>query len=135
MVGAYGTYPNKGIYARPLIVTKIVDKNGNVVGNFHTAKNDAIDEQTAYLMLNLMEGVVNEGSGGRLRWHPVYGGLTAEIAGKTGTTQNQSDGWFMGITPHLVAGVWTGADLRSIHFKESGLVRGRTWLSQSGDGL
>jgi len=117
MVGAYGTFPNKGIYSHPLIVTKIADKNGNVVGRFQTAKNDAIDEETAFLMLNLMKGVVDEGSGRRLRWNPEYGGLSAEIAGKTGTTQNQSDGWFMGITPRLVAGVWSGADLRSIHFK------------------
>ena len=117
MVGAYGTFSNKGIYAHPLIVTKIADKNGNIVGRFQTSKNDAIDEETAFLMLNLMEGVINEGSGRRLRWNPEYGGLTAEIAGKTGTTQNQSDGWFMGITPRLVAGVWSGADLRSIHFK------------------
>nr|WP_234406346.1 penicillin-binding transpeptidase domain-containing protein [Prolixibacter bellariivorans] len=88
-----------------------------MLARFTPQQHEAIDQKTAYLMLNLMEGVVNEGTSQRLRWHPVYGHLTADIAGKTGTTQNQSDGWFIGITPELVTGVWTGADLRSIHFK------------------
>ena len=80
-------------------------------------RQEAIDEQTAYLMLNLIRGVIDEGTGRRLRWHEKYGQFTMPIAGKTGTTQNHSDGWFIGVTPKLTAGVWTGADLRSVHFK------------------
>ncbi|HKJ41557.1 MAG TPA: transglycosylase domain-containing protein [Sunxiuqinia sp.] len=116
MVGAYGTYGNKGVYTQPIFVTHIEDKHGNVIARFQPERHDAIDEQTAYLMVNLLQGVVDGGTGGRLRWHPVYGKIPGPIAGKTGTTQNHSDGWFMGMTPQLVAGVWTGADLRSIHF-------------------
>ncbi len=124
MVGAYGTYANHGVYTKPIFVTRIEDKNGNILARFSPDHHDAIDPKTAYLMLNLMEGVVNEGTSQRLRREGlIYGGLTADIAGKTGTTQNQSDGWFMGITPELVTGVWTGGDLRSIHFE--GLTMGQ----------
>lgn len=118
MVGAYGTYGNKGLYTQPIFVTRIEDRQGNVIARFRPERHDALDEQTAYLMINLMQGVVDGGSGGRLRWHPVYGGLKGPIAGKTGTTQNHSDGWFMGVTPQLVAGAWTGAELRSIRFSD-----------------
>lgn len=117
MVGAYATYANHGVYTKPIMVTRIEDKNGNILSRFSPEQKDAIDPKTAYLMLNLMEGVVNEGTSQRLRRAGlIYGGLTADIAGKTGTTQNQSDGWFMGVTPELVTGVWTGGDLRAIHF-------------------
>ncbi len=116
MVGAYGTFANKGVYTQPVFVTHIEDKHGNVVARFKPERHVAIDEQTAYLMVNLMRGVIDEGSGGRLRWHEVYGKLQGPIAGKTGTTQNHSDGWFCGITPQIAAVAWTGADLRSIHF-------------------
>lgn len=118
MVGAYGTYANKGIYTQPIFVTRIEDRHGNVISNFNTEKRDAIDEQTAYLMIDLMRGVVDQGSGGRLRWKPEYGGFKGQIAAKTGTTQNHSDGWFIGITPQLVNGSWTGGELRSIHFDD-----------------
>lgn len=118
MVGAYGTFGNKGVYSKPVFVTRIEDRHGNVISTFQTEKHDAIDEKTAYLMVNLMEGVVNYGSGGRLRWHPDYGGFKGQIAAKTGTTQNHSDGWFIGLTPELVNGVWTGGELRSIHFED-----------------
>jgi len=118
MVGAYGTFANKGVYTQPIFVTHIEDKHGNVIARFRPERHDAIDEQTAYLMVNLLQGVVDSGSGRRVRWHPVYGQIEGPIAGKTGTTQNHSDGWFMGITPQLVGGVWTGADLRSIHFDD-----------------
>ena len=118
MVGAYGTFANKGVYTQPIFVTHIEDKHGNVIARFRPERHDAIDEQTAYLMVNLLRGVIDGGTGGRVRWHPVYGQIEGPIAGKTGTTQNHSDGWFMGITPQLVAGVWTGADLRSIHFDD-----------------
>ena len=125
MVGAYGTYANHGVYTKPIFVTKIEDKNGNILSRFSPDQHDAIDAKTAYLMLNLMEGVVNEGTSQRLRRAGlIYGNLIADIAGKTGTTQNQSDGWFMGITPELVTGVWTGGDLRSIHFEGLSMGQG-----------
>lgn len=113
MVGAYGTFANKGIYTEPIFVTRIEDKNGNVISRFTPSIEEAISEEDAYLMLNLLQGVVDEGTAGRLRWkYELYN----TIAGKTGTTQNHSDGWFMGITPKLVTGVWTGGEYRFIHF-------------------
>ena len=118
MVGAYSTFANKGVYTQPIFVTRIEDRHGNVISTFRPERHDAIDEQTAYLMIELMRGVVDQGSGGRLRWKPEYGGFKGQIAAKTGTTQNQSDGWFIGITPQLVNGSWTGAELRSIHFED-----------------
>ncbi|MBL7970920.1 MAG: transglycosylase domain-containing protein [Prolixibacteraceae bacterium] len=118
MVGAYGTFANKGVYTQPVFVTRIEDRHGNVISTFRPEKHDAIDEQTAYLMIDLMRGVVDAGSGGRLRWKPEYGGFRGPIAAKTGTTQNHSDGWFIGVTPELVNGSWTGAELRSIHFED-----------------
>jgi penicillin-binding protein 1A len=125
MVGAFNTYANLGVYTKPYFVTKIEDRYGNVIARFYPDRHEAIDAQTAYLMLNLLEGVINEGTGTRLRFSNLgrervtqeYGNFTMPIAGKTGTTQNHSDGWFIGVTPKLTAGVWTGADLRSIHFK------------------
>jgi len=116
MVGAYGTFGNKGVFTQPYFVTRIEDKHGNVIARFSPERHDAIDEQTAYLMINLLRGVIDHGTGTRLRWHKIYGEIEGPIAGKTGTTQNHSDGWFMGITPQLVAGAWTGGELRSIHF-------------------
>jgi len=125
MVGAFNTYANLGVYTKPYFVTRIEDRYGNVIARFYPERHEAIDAQTAYLMLNLLEGVINEGTGIRLRYSNLgrervseeYGNFTMPIAGKTGTTQNHSDGWFIGVTPKLTAGVWTGADLRSIHFK------------------
>lgn len=127
MVGAFNTYGNLGVYIKPYFVTRIEDRHGNVIASFLPEKNEAIDQQTAYLMLNLLQGVINEGTGRRLRNSNLsrervteeYGSFNyaLPIAGKTGTTQNHSDGWFIGVTPKLSAGVWTGADLRSIHFR------------------
>jgi len=117
MVGAFATYANLGIYIKPYFVTRIEDKHGNVIATFQPDRQEAIDERTAYLMLNMMQAVVNEGTGARLRNRDNYGRFKMPIAGKTGTTQNHSDGWFIGVTPKLAAGVWTGADLRSIHFR------------------
>ncbi len=117
MVGAFNTYGNQGVFIKPYFVTKIEDRYGNVVATFQPERHEAIDEQTAYLMINLLQGVVDQGTGIRLRYRDGYGKFTMPIAGKTGTTQNHSDGWFIGITPKLTAGVWTGADLRSIHFR------------------
>lgn len=118
MVGAFSTYANKGVYVKPWFVTHIEDKHGNLVANFVPQRYEALDENTAFLMLNLMQGVVDAGTGGRLRSREGYGRFRMPIAGKTGTTQNHSDGWFVGMTPQLTAGVWTGADLRSIHFTD-----------------
>ena len=121
MVGAMSTFANKGVYIKPIFVTKIEDKNGNVIQTFKAEQHEAMDEVTAYKMIELMKGVVYEGTGVRLRFK--YG-LRNPIAGKTGTTQNQSDGWFMGITPDLTTGIWTGAEDRSVHFKTIQLGQG-----------
>ena len=118
MVGAFGTYANKGVFVRPYFITHIEDRHGTRVANFIPQRSEAIDEHTAFLMVNLLQGVVDEGTGNRLRNREGYGRFTMPIAGKTGTTQNHSDGWFIGMTPKLSAGVWTGADLRSIHFAD-----------------
>ncbi len=114
MVGAMATFANKGVHLKPIFITRIEDKTGNVLERFTPESNEAMSEETAYLMLDLMKGVVETGTGIRLRY--TYG-FTNPIAGKTGTTQNQSDGWFMGITPNLVTGVWVGAEDRSVHFR------------------
>ncbi len=132
MVGAFNTYANLGVYTKPYFITRIEDRHGNVIARFQPERHEAIDAKTAYLMLNLLEGVINEGTGIRLRFSNLfrervtqeYGLFKMPIAGKTGTTQNHSDGWFIGITPKLTAGVWTGADLRSIHFKNIGSGQG-----------
>lgn len=121
MVGAMATYANKGIYIRPSFVTHIEDNNGNMIESFIPEQNEAMNEQTAYLMLELMKGVVESGTGVRLRFR--YN-LTNPIAGKTGTTQNHSDGWFIGLTPDLVAGVWVGAEDRGIRFRTITLGQG-----------
>ena len=121
MVGAMATYANQGIHIDPIFITRIEDKHGIVLENFSPHQEEAMSAKTAYLMLDLMRGVVDEGSAGRLRWR--YG-LKQAIAGKTGTTQNHSDAWFMGITPTLTTGVWVGGELRSIHFNSMRLGQG-----------
>lgn len=121
MVGAFNTFPNKGVYIKPMMVARIEDKYGNVIESFIPEKQEAMSEETAYLMLDLMKGVVQSGTGIRLR---LKYGLNNPIAGKTGTTQNQSDGWFMGITPDLTTGVWVGAEDRSVHFRTISLGQG-----------
>ncbi len=115
MVGAYGTFANKGVYTRPMYVTRIEDKNGNVISRFSSSIEEVLSEQTAFLMVNLLQGVVLTGSGNRLRREPYM--IMNQIGGKTGTTQEQSDAWFMGVTPNLVGGVWCGWEDRSIHFE------------------
>ncbi|GLB54133.1 penicillin-binding protein 1A [Neptunitalea chrysea] len=130
MVGAYGTFANMGVYIKPVVVTRIEDKNGTVLYEYKPESADVLSPDVAYTMLEMMKGVVKHGSGGRLRhssqanridYKRVMTGypyaLTNPIAGKTGTTQNQSDGWFMGIVPNLVTGVWVGGEDRSIHFR------------------
>ncbi len=113
MVGAYGTFVNKGVHTKPIFVTRIEDKNGNILASFEPEQKEAIDEQTAYLMIKLLQNVANRGTATRLRH--TYD-LRNEMGGKTGTTQNHADGWFMGVTPNLVGGVWVGAEDRSVHF-------------------
>ena len=125
MTGAYSTFSNKGVWVEPIFVTKIEDKNGVVLERFIPKSNEAMSEETADVMVRLLQGVVDgvysptakkkSGTGVRLRFR--YG-FKNEIGGKTGTTQNQSDGWFMGITPNLVTGVWTGCEDRSVHFRD-----------------
>jgi penicillin-binding protein 1A len=119
--GAMSTFANKGIFVQPLFITRIEDKNGNVIAQFVPHQDEAMNEETAYMMIGLMKGVVESGTGGRLRGK--YG-LTNPIAGKTGTTQSNSDGWFMGLTPDLVTGVWVGGDDRSIRFRSTSLGQG-----------
>mgnify|MGYP002852825915 CR=1 FL=1 len=114
MVGAYSTFVNKGVHIDPIGVTRIEDKYGNIIAQFAPNERESIDAETAYLMINLLEGVVNQGTGRRLRG-PTYK-LTNQMGGKTGTTQNQSDGWFMSVMPNLVTGVWVGGEERGIHF-------------------
>jgi len=122
MVGAYGTYANKGVYTKPMYVTRIEDKNGNVISRFRPKIEEVLSEETAYLMLNLLQGVVLTGSGRRMRIEPYL--LLNQIGGKTGTTQNHSNGWFMGVTPNLVGGVWSGWEDQAIHFETLGEGQG-----------
>ena len=121
MVGAYNTYPSRGVHVDPIFVTRIEDNMGNVLSEFNARKREAISEQTAYLMVNLMQGVVNDGTAMRLRWK--YG-IKGELAGKTGTTNDQADGWFIGYTPKLTGGVWVGAEDRQVHFESLALGGG-----------
>jgi len=121
MVSAYCTYANKGVHVSPVLVTKIEDRYGNVLSTFTTHKNQAIDENTAYRVIELMRGVVQFGTSVRMR--TTYK-LTNDIAGKTGTTNDNSDGWFIGVTPHLVSGAWVGGEERSIRFSSTALGQG-----------
>jgi penicillin-binding protein 1A len=129
MVGAFGTFANQGVYVKPVMVTRVEDKNGTVLYEYTPETKDVLSKDVAYAMVNLLEGVTQYGSGGRLRhtygvnntvYKEIITGYPYElnnpIAGKTGTTQNQSDGWFMGMVPNLVTGVWVGGEDRSIHF-------------------
>ena len=121
MVGAMSTFANQGVYIKPMFITRIEDKNGNVIQRFSSEESEAMSELTAYKMVELMKGVVQSGTGIRLR---SYYGFNNPVAGKTGTTQKQSDGYFMGITPDLTTGVWVGAEDRSVHFRSTQLGQG-----------
>ena len=114
MVAAYSIFANKGVYNSPLPVYRIEDKYGNVLQEFRPESREVITENTAYLMCNLLEGVVTGGTGVRLRYKYK---LMNPMGGKTGTTQKHAEGWFMVVTPDLVGGVWVGAEDRSIHFQ------------------
>ena len=113
MVSAYTTFVGKGIRTSPLLVTHIEDNAGNIVATFSAIKTEVISEESSYKMIEMLRAVVNEGTGGRIR--RVYG-IKADMGAKTGTTQNNSDGWFMGFTPSLVTGCWVGGEERDIHF-------------------
>jgi len=133
MVGAYATFANKGLRIEPMVLMRIEDKNGLVLEQFMPNSREALSEESAYVITNLLEGVTAAGSGIRLRTsgaaypddvvtgYPYQ--FTNPIAGKTGTTQNQSDGWFMGIVPNLATGVWVGGEDRAIHF--AGITKGQ----------
>lgn len=133
MIGALNTFANKGMYIKPMMILRIEDKNGTVLEEFTPKTKEVLSESIAYTTINLMEGVTRYGSGVRLRTsgakyvdgvvtgYPYQ--FTNPIAGKTGTTQNQSDGWFIGMVPNLSTGVWVGAEDRSVHFAD--LTRGQ----------
>lgn len=135
MVSAYSTFANRGLRVKPMIITRIEDKNGTVLKDFVSETQEVLSEESAYVILNLLEGVTQSGSGVRLRTDWTSGGgavtgfpykFTNPIAGKTGTTQNQSDGWFMGIVPNLATGVWTGGEDRATHFSRITKGQGAT---------
>ena len=141
MVGAYGAFANQGIYVKPTMITRIEDKNGVLLYQSVPETKDVISAESAYVTVNLLEGVTKFGSGARLRHNipeeertPVYKDVVTgypysfenAIAGKTGTTQNQSDGWFMGMVPNLVTGIWVGAEDRSAHFETIAYGQGAT---------
>lgn len=113
MVSAYTAFANRGIRVAPVFVTRIEDNEGNVLATFTPQMEEVISPTSAYKMLDMLRAVINEGTGGRVRGR--YG-ITADMGGKTGTTNSNSDGWFMGFTPSLVSGVWVGGEERDIHF-------------------
>jgi len=139
MVGAYSTFANEGVYVKPILVQRIEDKNGTILFQNIPETKDVISKESAYVTVSLMEGVTESGSGRRLRHNwavntPIYKKvmtgypyeLANPIAGKTGTTQNNSDGWFMGMVPNLATGVWVGGEDRSIRFSSTAYGQGAT---------
>ena len=114
MVAAYSTFANKGMRVDPIYVTAITDNAGNVIEEFKPNQTEVISEKAYYRILSILLNVVDSGTGNRLRRAPYN--LVAQMGGKTGTTNSNSDGWFMGFTPELVAGTWVGGDERYIHF-------------------
>lgn len=117
MAAAMATFANKGEYVEPIFVTRIEDNKGTVLERFTPERHEAISERTAYMMIELMQGVVQSGTGTRLNYRYHLSEFSTAIAGKTGTTQNNSDCWFVGITPKLATAIWTGGEVRSIHFR------------------
>lgn len=119
MVGAYTAFANKGIQTDPMFVTRIEDNNGNIISKgFSPRTSEIIKEETSYKMIEMLRGVMDQGTGLRLRtrMYPYCIGYETQVAGKTGTTQNNSDGWFMGFVPKLITGVWVGGENRDVHF-------------------
>lgn len=141
MVSAYGTFANKGVYVEPFMITRIEDRNGTILYQHSPVSKDVLSEETAYVVVNLLEGVTKYGSGVRLKTNSEYAknridyqravtgypyAFKNDIAGKTGTTQNQSDGWFIGMVPDLVTGVWVGGEERSVRFPSITYGQGAT---------
>jgi len=140
IVGAYSTFANQGIYVKPVVITRIEDKNGRALYEVVPETQDVLSQEAAYVTVNLLQGVTKAGSGARLRhaglektsyvYEKVITGypyvFENPIAGKTGTTQNQSDGWFMGMVPNLATGVWVGGEDRAVHFKDIAFGQGAT---------
>ncbi len=140
MVAAYGAFANQGIYVKPVMVTRIEDKNGTILFEATPETRDVLSAESAYVTVKLLEGVTESGSGIRLRHrgaeenNPYFGTVVTgypyefqnPIAGKTGTTQNQSDGWFIGMVPNLVTGVWVGGEDRATHFSSIAYGQGAT---------
>jgi penicillin-binding protein 1A len=135
MTGAYATFANKGMRVEPNMLLRIEDKNGTVLADFTPKTNEVLSEESAYVVLELLKGVTTAGSGVRLRtsehyYKDIITGFPYEftnpIAGKTGTTQNHTDGWFMGVVPNLATGVWTGGEDRAIHFENIAEGQGAT---------
>ncbi len=124
LVGAQATFANKGVYVRPTAIIRIEDRNGNVIYNASAYSKEVMSADVAYTMVKMMEGVVTRGTASRLRGGSSYGNILAPTAGKTGTTQNNSDGWFIGITPELVTGIWVGAEDRGVHFRSTSQGQG-----------
>ena len=116
MLGAYSSFVNKGVYTEPFYISRIEDQNGNIIQQFVPETREALNEQTAYVMLHMLKGTTEEPGGTGMALDRELR-VNNEIAAKTGTTQNASDGWFMGVTKDLAAGAWVGGDERSIHFK------------------
>ena len=117
LVGAYSTFINKGIWTEPFFISRIEDKYGNLIQEFVPTKQEALSEETAYLMLHMLKGSKEEEGGTARGLNPELT-LNNDVGAKTGTTQNASDGWFIGVTHNLVSGAWVGGDDRSIHFRE-----------------
>ncbi|MCA6516376.1 MAG: penicillin-binding protein, partial [Chitinophagaceae bacterium] len=116
MMQGYSIFPGRGFSAKPMYITRIEDRNGNVLANFVPVRKEVISDVTAYSVIKMMQGVMSNGTGVGIWGYDMPAGL--EIAGKTGTTNDNSDAWFMGYTPQLLAGVWVGADDRFVRFKK-----------------
>ncbi|MFN6943906.1 MAG: penicillin-binding protein 1A [Cytophagaceae bacterium] len=125
LIGAYSTFINEGVYTKPFFIARIEDKNGNILQEFIPETREAINEETAYMMVHMLKGATQESGGTALGLHR-YGliGNGNEVGGKTGTSQNASDGWFIGVTPKLVSGAWVGGEDRSIHFRDMNMGQG-----------
>ena len=123
LASAYTMFVNKGMRTMPILVTRIEDSAGNKLAEFHPSANEIISEQSSYAMLSMLKAVVDGGTGGRLRYRFNVEGA---LAGKTGTTNNNSDGWFVGITPRLIAATWVGGEDRDIHFNNTAMGQGAT---------
>jgi penicillin-binding protein 1A len=135
MVAAFSTFANEGVYIKPQLITRIEDKNGVVIYQGVEESHDVVNKDVAYSIIKLMEGVTESGTGSRLRWAAsapsnfltgVPYNIKGPVAGKTGTSQNNSDGWFIGMVPNLAAGVWVGNEDRSAHFESTNMGQGAT---------